>query len=208
MADPQNPLGPYPPEKNASPVAGISPIPAIEAAAPSSATPGVPGTESLPGDLNSGALTRQRRFRRNLILLLSFALTAFTLTSWIMVRLDASFTIDSTEPQQLVRAQLRALDRGELRPAYEMFSARYRQQFSYDAWHELVARHSRMFHAQVIRAEAPISSGAGVTLQIFLHGADDKHYRARFSLIRSGGRWWIDDVHWTEEQDARDFSRT
>ena len=50
--------------------------------------------------------------------------------------------------------------------------------------------------------------GPGVTLEIYLHGADDKDYRARFTLIRTDGRWWIDDVHWTQEPDARDFSRT
>jgi hypothetical protein len=47
-----------------------------------------------------------------------------------------------------------------------------------------------------------------VTLEIYLHGADDKDYRARFTLIRTEGRWWIDDVHWTQEPDERDFSRT
>jgi hypothetical protein len=141
-------------------------------------------------------------------LLLSLTLAAFVLRSWILVRVDGPFGVFSTGPQEIVRAQLRALDRGELRPAYDMFSPRYRGQVSFDTWHELFITHWRMFHADVVRAETPAFSGPGVTLEIYLHGADDKDYRARFTLIRTQGRWWIDDVHWTEEADERDFSRT
>jgi hypothetical protein len=159
---------------------------------------------------NSGAdaSSRRRNFRHNLFLLLSLSLGAFILTSWILVRDDLPFGIFSSGPQEIVRAQLRALDRGELRPAYDMFSPRYRGQVSFDTWHELFVKHWRMFHADVVRAETPAISGHGVTLEIYLHGADDKDYRARFTLIRTDGRWWIDDVHWTQEADERDFSRT
>jgi hypothetical protein len=154
------------------------------------------------------AALRRRSFRHNLFLLLSLSLAAFILTSWILVRVDSPFGVFSTGPQEIVRAQLRALDRGELRPAYDMFSPRYRGQVSFDTWHELFVKHWRMFHADVVRADTPAISGPGVTLEIYLHGADDKDYRARFTLIRTDGRWWIDDVHWTQEPDARDFSRT
>jgi hypothetical protein len=164
------------------------------------------------GDGSLGAAqdadARRRSFRRNLFLLLSLTLAAFILTSWILVRVDAPFGIFSTGPQEIVRAQLRALDRGELRPAYNMFSPRYRTQVSFDTWHELFVKHWRMFHADVVRAETPAYDGPGVTLEIYLHGADGQDYRARFTLIRTDGRWWIDDVHWTEEADERDFSRT
>jgi uncharacterized protein DUF4864 len=155
-----------------------------------------------------GIASRQRNFRHNLFLLLSLALAAFILTSWILVRVDSPFGIFSSGPQEVVRAQLRALDRGELRPAYDMFSPRYRGQVSFDTWHELFVTHWRMFHADVVRSETPAYSGPGVTLEIYLHGADNRDYRARFTLIRTDGRWWIDDVHWTEEADERDVSRT
>jgi hypothetical protein len=151
---------------------------------------------------------RRRSFRHNLFLLLSLSLAAFILTSWILVRVDAPFGNFSTGPQEIVRAQLRALDRGELRPAYDMFSPRYRGQVSFDTWHQLFVTHWRMFHADVVRAEPPAQSGAGITLEIYLHGADDKDYRARFTLVRTDGRWWIDDVHWTQEPDEREVSRT
>jgi hypothetical protein len=154
------------------------------------------------------AALRRRSFRHNLFLLLGLTLAAFTLTIWILVRVDSPFGIFSTGPQEIVRAQLRALDRGELRPAYDMFSARYRGQVSFDAWHELIVTHWRMFHAEVLGSKVPANAGPGIMLEIYLHGADDKDYRARFTLIRTGGRWWIDDVHWEEEPDKRDVSRT
>ena len=208
MADPENVPDPSPSDKTVNPDTRISPTPADERAALFEASQVPPQVEYFPADISRATFSHQRRFRRKLLLFLSLALAAFILTSWILVRLDTPLGVDSSEPQEIVRAHLRALDRGELRPAYEMFSARYRRQVSYDAWHELVASHWRMFHAAVVRAEAPAPSGTGVTLQIYLHGADHKDYRARFSLIRTDGRWWIDDVHWTEEQDARDLSRT
>jgi len=151
--------------------------------------------------------SRRRGFRHNLFLLLGLTLAAFILTSWILVRVNSPFAFFSSGPEELVSAQLRALDRGELRPAYDMFSPRYRGQVSFDTWHELFIRHWRMFHANVVRTESPSISGPGVTLEIYLRGGDEKEYRARFSLVRSDGRWWIDDVHWTEEADERDVSR-
>jgi len=169
------------------------------------ARPRAPLPEGVPLD---DSASRKRNFRHNLSLLLALTLAAFTLTAWILVRVDSPFGIFSSGPQEIVRAQLRALDHGDLRPAYDMFSARYRGQVSFDVWHKLIVTHWRMFHAQVLRSEAPSQAGPGVTLEIYLHGADDKDYRARFTLIHTDGRWWIDDVHWAEEPDQRDLSRT
>jgi hypothetical protein len=208
MDDPQNIPDPNPLEETIDPRAGYEPIPQAEwnAAMVPQHEPAVAGRTAAVAYVD--AASRRRSFRHNLFLLLLLALAAFILTAWILVRVDAPFGIFSTGPQEIVRAQLRALDRGELRPAYDMFSARYRGQVSFDTWHELFVKHWRMFHADVVRAETPAISGPGVTLEIYLHGADDKDYRARFTLVRTGGRWWIDDVHWTQEMGARDFSRT
>jgi hypothetical protein len=207
MDHPQNIPEPNPPEESVDPGAGPEPMPTAELAAaivPQS-VPAADGRAVVAADKD--AATRRRSFRHNLFLLLWLTLAAFILTSWILVRVDAPFGVFATGPQEIVRAQLRALDRGELRPAYDMFSPRYRGQVSFDTWHELFVRHWRMFHADVVRADTPAISGPGVTLEIYLHGADDKDYRARFTLIRTDGRWWIDDVHWTQEPDERDFSR-
>jgi len=212
MDDPLITPDPNSPEESVDPGAGHEPIPPVESAAAvtaQQAAPVVPAQDGFASVPATGdAAARRRGFRHNLLLLLSLTLAAFVLTSWILVRVDSPFGIFSTGPQEIVRAQLRALDRGELRPAYDMFSPRYRTQVSFDTWHELFVTHWRMFHADVVRAETPAYDGPGVTLEIFLHGADDKDYRARFTLIRTDGRWWIDDVHWTQEPDERDFSRT
>jgi len=212
MDDPLITPDPNSPEESVDPGAGHEPIPPVESAAAvtaQQAAPVVPAQDGFASVPATGdAAARRRGFRHNLLLLLSLTLAAFVLTSWILVRVDSPFGIFSTGPQEIVRAQLRALDRGELRPAYDMFSPRYRTQVSFDTWHELFVTHWRMFHADVVRAETPAYNGPGVTLEIFLHGADDKDYRARFTLIRSDGRWWIDDVHWTQEPEEREFSRT
>ncbi len=160
------------------------------------------------GITRQGASSWRRDFRHNLFLLFGLTLAAFTLTAWILVRVDSPFGIFSSGPQEIVRAQLRALDRGELRPAYNMFSERYRGQVPFAVWHDLIVTHWRMFHAEVLHSGTPANAGPGVTLEIILHGADDRDYRARFTLIRAGGRWWIDDVHWAEEPDQSDLSRT
>jgi len=152
--------------------------------------------------------SRRRSLRRNLTQLLAFTLAAFILTAWILVRLDASFLgTFFNGPQEVVRAQLEALDEGQIRPAYELLSPRYRQQVSFDTWRELIATHWRMFHSEVLQAGAPARTGTGVTLEMVVRGADEKAYRAQFSLIRMNGRWWIDDLHWAEAPDQRDVTR-
>jgi hypothetical protein len=226
MDDPQNIPEITPPEKSAAPgsePAGAEPAPAkadypiLSAqtlspqtlAALDGTAPADPAEQmQAEASIREAAASWRRTFRHNLLLLLSLALAAFVLTAWILVRVDAPFGIFSSGPQEIVRAHLRALDRGELRPAYDMLSPRYRGQVSFDTWHELFITHWRMFHADVVRTETTSIGGPGVTLEIFLHGADDRDYRARFTLVRTDGRWWIDDVHWTQEPDERDFSRT
>lgn len=216
MDDPQNIPEPSVPEESVDPGAGHEPglraKPRVELTG--ELAEAIVRQQEPPEDRQAAiaaqedGASRRRSFRHNLFLLLSLALAAFVLTAWILVRLDSALGYFSSGPQEIVRAQLRALDRGELRPAYDMFSTRYRGQVSFDTWHELFVTHWRMFHADVVRSEAPEIRGPGVTLEIFLHSADDKDYRARFTLIRANGRWWIDDVHWTQEADERDFSRT
>ena len=208
MGDPENIPGSHLPEEISEAATGPQPEPLVELVpvAASSQPLLVVSRAMVPGAEETDS--RRRSFRHNLFLLLSLALAAFVMTSWILVRVDSPFGMFSTGPQDLVRAQLRALDRGELRPAYDMFSPRYRGQVPFETWHELCMRHWRMFHASVVRTETTSQFGPGATMEIFLHGSDDKDYRARFTLIHSDGRWWIDDVHWTEEADARDVSRT
>jgi hypothetical protein len=159
-------------------------------------------------DITGSESSRRRSLRRNLTQLLVFTLAAFILTAWILVRLDSSFLgAFLNGPQDVVRAQLQALDEGQIRPAYDMFSPRYRRQVSFDIWRELIATHWRMFHSEVLQTGHLARTGKGVTLEMVVRGADEKAYRAQFMLIRMNGRWWIDDLHWAEEPDQRDVIR-
>ena len=148
--------------------------------------------------------SRRRSFRRNLSLLFSFSLAAFILTAWILVRIDAPFGMLSTGPQDIARAQLRALDLGELRPAYDMFSARYRAQVSFDVWHEVVITHWRMFHAEVLRAGAPAQIGPRVTLEMHLRGADDKVRRHAYESRGDHGCHAAHEEEGNDRQNASD----
>jgi hypothetical protein len=215
MDDPLNiPLGPPegPLEESQESASESAPGHVAESPLQSSEGP-VPGvapdeTAPLPAASGMEEASRRRNLRHNLLLLLSLTLAAFVLAAWILVRLDSPFGIFSTGPQEIVRAQLLALDRGQLRPAYDMFSARYREQVSFDVWHELIVTHWRMFHGEVVRTGELAQTGPGATLEIHLRGADEKGYRARFTLIRLAGRWWIDDVHWAEEASDQNTFRT
>jgi hypothetical protein len=208
MDDPENIPGAVPPEDAPETGAALDRSVTAESAAELGFVHEPLRIAAPPAMTHEEVESRRRSFRRNLLLLLSLSLAAFILTAWILVRVDAPFGLFSSGPQEIARAQLRALDRGELRPAYDMFSARYRQQVSFDVWHQLCVTHWRMFHAEVLRASTPAQSGPRATLDMHLRGADDKEYRARFTLIRLQGRWWIDDVHWAEESNGRGFSRT
>jgi Domain of unknown function (DUF4864) len=169
---------------------------------PPSSTPGATGTSGEP------AGPAHRSYRRQLLLLLSLGLTAFLLTAWILVRVESPEGLFANGPSEVARAQLRALGRGDLEGAYAMFSERYRKQVSFDAWHELVVTHWRMFHAEVIDDGAPTRSGREVTVEIHLRGINDREYLARFTLTEQDGRWWVDDLHWDEMPDERDIRRT
>ena len=215
MDDPLNiPPGPHEgpleePRENASesaPGHGVEPSLQSSVGLVSSVVP--EWTAQRPGPSGVEEASRRRNLRHNLLLLLSLTLATFVLAAWILVRLDSPFDIFSTGPQEIVRAQLLALDRGQLRPAYDMFSARYRKQVSFDVWHKLIVTHWRMFHGKVVRTGVLAQTGPGATLEIHLRGADEREYRARFTLIRLAGRWWIDDVHWAEEASDQNTLRT
>lgn len=194
-----------------SPQPGGYPEPAAESASELPPTLADRATPIHPAILTAYGFAeeapRQRTFRRNLLRLLAGGLTAFVLTAWVLVRVQPPFGFFSDGPRDVVRAQLRALGLGEYRAAYGMFSAHYRAEIPFDAWHQLVMTHWRMFHSQVVSAGETSQSGAKASLEIHLRAADEKGYRARFTLIRLDGHWWIDDMRWAEESEERDTVR-
>jgi hypothetical protein len=142
---------------------------------------------------------------RRLVALLIVGGVAFVLTTWTLVRVGdpASLLPFGPGPSSVVRAHLQALNRGELRAAYELFSARYRKQVSFEAYRELVATHWTMFRTHQLASRSRAESRDRAVLETHLLGSDCERYLARFTLVRAEGRWWIDDIRWRAEPARR-----
>jgi ketosteroid isomerase-like protein len=164
--------------------------------------PGVPQTPA--GDSAASLaneepeLARRRLLLRRLAMLLVAAVAAFSLTTWLLLRLDTA-ALAQAEPAAVVRQHLDALNRGDLRAAYAFFSESYRERIAFEAYNAMVAEHREIFTTRKVEFENQQQSGARAVLTTRLLAADGGHYVARFSLIRQKGRWWIDDVRWSAE---------
>src|SRR2546426_12654327 len=114
--------------------------PTIHPQGPAAEPPGWP-PPAQPREVGRPSLLRR------LLALLVAGGTAFTLTTWVLVRYDNPLGIlrPAPGPAKVVQAHLEALSRGEVRTAYEMFSRQYREKVSFEAYQELVVRHRRMF---------------------------------------------------------------
>lgn len=149
---------------------------------------------------------RRAALLRRLRVLLFVSALAFALSTWMLVRVEnpAALLGWGPGPSTIARAHLEALNRGELRAAYELFSTQYRQQVSFDAYHELVITHREMFLiADATFEETEDSAGDHAVLESSITASDGEHYRARFTMVRIEGRWWIDDLRWgLEEEDS------
>jgi hypothetical protein len=143
----------------------------------------------------------RRNLRRRLLALLCVMCAAFAVSTWLLVRYENPLWLASLTngPAGVVRDQLEALNRGDLRAAYNQFSVKYRQQVPFEAFHELVVQHRNMFHTRQLRIGRDDESGGRAVLETHLLADGGKRYLARFTLVRLDGRWWVDDLHWSEE---------
>ncbi len=158
--------------------------------------PAGPGGEP-PGEDRAHEAARRSLLRR-LLALLAVGGTAFALTTWTLVRFPNPFGVSDTggEAASVVKAHLEALERGELRAAYEMFSPRYRERVSFEAYHELVVTHRQIFNVREFRLSRNEEAGGRALLETNIVSKDGERYVARFTLVRAEGRWWIDDLRW------------
>lgn len=139
----------------------------------------------------------RRAVVRRLAALLTAAVVAFALTTWLLVRSDFSEAADENSVAAgVVRAQLDALGRAELREAYDLFSDHYRQQVSFEAFHELVAAHWSMFRAREVKFEGREASRVRAVLDTHILSSNGERYVARYTVVEVEGKWLIDDVHW------------
>jgi len=77
----------------------------------------------------------------------SLTLAAFVLAAWILVRLDSPSAFSRPVRRKSFAPSSGARSR-QLRPAYDMFSARYRKQVSFDVWHEMIVTTGGCFTAR------------------------------------------------------------
>ena len=144
-------------------------------------------------------------FLRRLMALVAAGTAAFGLTTWTLVRFENPFGSfgAGSDPARVVKAQLDALNRDELRAAYGLFSSHYREQVSFEAYHALVASHRHMFHTRELRFSKQEESAGHAVLETQLVSENGERYAARFTLVRADGRWWIDDLHWRAKRTVR-----
>jgi len=142
---------------------------------------------------------RQQRLRRAYSTLLAISLSAFALMVLALVRagtLDTAWQ-EGSNPAGVVRAHLEALNRGQVRQAYELFSENYRRKNSYVAFQMLVRHHPQVFHTRLLGLVHPPADSEHPVIETRLLAADGKRYVARFTLVENSGRWWIDDLRWS-----------
>lgn len=147
-------------------------------------------------------LVRRRLLLRRLAILLVVAVATFSVTTWLLLRMDTA-RLAQAEPAQVVRQHLDALNRGDFRAAYALFSESYRERIAFEAYHAMVAEHRAVFTTRRVEFEAQRQSGARALLTTRVLAADGERYLARFSLVRESGRWWIDDIRWSAEPRRR-----
>jgi hypothetical protein len=141
---------------------------------------------------------RRQQLLARLRVLLVTGLAGFLLMITYLVRvadLTQFFPID-TGPRIIVRQHLDALNRGELRAAYNYFSPRYRRQVEFRTYHELIVSHRQMFRTREITFQDRERWSDRAVLDTRVLSLDGEQYRARFTLVRLDGRWWIDDLRW------------
>ena len=148
-------------------------------------------------------------FLRRLMILLVVAVVGFTLTTWILVRNQSTINVgDSGDPARVVRTQLDAIARGDLRSAYALFSMQFRARVSFLAFHEIIAAHPAIFQAENVELNSQEKSTGRAILDARIESNDGEQFTARFTLVSIQGRWWIDDIRWRHDEDSSHRSFT
>jgi hypothetical protein len=163
---------------------------------------GVPRRGPAPPD-------QPARWLRQLLTLTLAALVAFAGTVWGLVHFESASDQEtaSLEATEVVEQQLAALKRGDLEGAYRQFSERYRREVPFELFHDLVVEHWSMFRARQVKFDPGEEVSNRILLRTHILAFDGRNYEADFTLLRAGGRWWIDDLHWSAPSDEGGFIR-
>lgn len=152
---------------------------------------------------------RRRMMLRRMRIVLVGALAAFCLAAWLMVRNDGSLLawLGISGPSRVVRQHLEALNRGEAREAYGFFSVKYRGVIPLPAYEDMISSHRAMFRTRVLGTQTPSQGEGYAVVDMRLAASSGAHYVARFTLVQIEGRWWIDQVRWSEAPSPGRFTR-
>lgn len=144
---------------------------------------------------------RRRRWLTRLLVLTGGCCLAFGLTTLWLTRLATPFAIAAADTQatSLVRAHFAALERGDIRTAYEQFSSDYRERIPFEIFHEMILAHWQLLHGEVVVVPESATPDR-VVLGISLSGDDGTTLNGEFTLVREASRWWIGNVRWGRER--------
>jgi hypothetical protein len=158
-------------------------------------------TEHAPGVWGSQPDASRRRWLRAMLALLGATCLAFGLTALWLSRLSAQSSIRTADSQaiEVVQAHFAALHRGDYRAAYALFSTRLRHEMPFPVFHQIMEAHQPLLEGKP-SVFPETTSARRVVVDIAFHGAERMDMTAELTLVRSGGHWWIDDVHWSVEQ--------
>jgi len=164
-----------------------------------------PDTTAAPDPREEAFLLARARSLLRLKRLLVFGCALFTLTIWLLIRLESpgKLALFAPGPARIVRQHLEALNRGQFREAYLLFSPHYRNEVPFELYYELLVTHSAMFRTRIVSVSNPESSADRVVLHARILASDGERYVARFTLVRSADRWWIDDLRWSADSERR-----
>jgi Domain of unknown function (DUF4864) len=167
-----------------------------------------PDSGGPPGSLARGTRPPDGRLRR-LLMLACAALVAFAGTVWGLVHVESRSDRENASLQavEVVEQQLDALKRGDLEAAYRQFSDRYRHEVPFQLFHDLVVAHWAIFRTRQVTFDPGEQFANSILLHTHILASDGRSYEADFILRRARGRWWIDDVHWSEPSDEHGFIR-
>lgn len=144
---------------------------------------------------------RQRIWLRRMLFLLVACCLAFALTTLWFSRLSTARSIEKADSQAttVVREHFAALERGDYRTAYEQFSDRFRRKMSFEVFVSMVAGHWSMMNGQAT-VFPQSATPSRVVVRVNFAATGNVSLTAEFTLVRSRGRWWIDDVSWTSRR--------
>ncbi|HVB33583.1 MAG TPA: DUF4864 domain-containing protein [Patescibacteria group bacterium] len=151
------------------------------------------GDDGSPGSRNRGL--------RRMMVLLATSCLAFGLTALWLSRLAAQTSTRGADSQavKVVEAHFAALHRGDFRAAYALFSTHLRREMSFQEFHEIMEAHLPLLRGKVSVFPETITAGR-VVVDIAFRGTNPADLTAVFTLVQSGGRWWIDAIHWDIER--------